>query len=129
VNPADKRLALPTEDHPLNYAEFEGVIPEGQYGAGAVLIWDAGTYRNATERDGHPVSIEDALEQGHVSVWLDGEKLRGGFTLTRMRRGKSEAWLLVKRRDEGADRRRKLIRTQPASVRSGRTIEEVAAEG
>ena len=129
VNPADKRLALPTEDHPLSYAEFEGMIPEGQYGAGAVLVWDAGTYRNATERDGHPVSMEDAVEQGHVSVWLDGEKLRGGFTLTRIRRGKNEAWLLVKRRDEGADRRRKPVRSQPASVRSGRTIEEIAAEG
>jgi DNA ligase D-like protein (predicted 3'-phosphoesterase) len=129
LNPADKQLALPTEDHPLDYAEFEGVIPEGQYGAGAVLVWDTGTYRNATERNGHPIPVEDAIEQGHASVWLNGEKLRGGFTLTRIRRGKNEAWLLIKGRDEGADRRRKPVRSQPASVRSGRTLEEVAAEG
>jgi len=74
------------------------------------------------------VAVEDAIERGHVSVWLDGEKLRGGFALTRIRRGKNEAWLLVKRRDEGADARRKPVRRQPASVLSGRMIEQIAAE-
>jgi DNA ligase D-like protein (predicted 3'-phosphoesterase) len=128
TNPKDKQLAVPTEDHPLDYAEFEGVIPEGEYGAGTVLVWDAGSYRNLTEAGDEPVSIEDALERGHVKVWLDGRKLHGGFALTRMRRGRNEAWLLVKLRDEGADARRKPVRSQPASVRSGRTIEEIAAE-
>ncbi len=128
LNPADKQLAMPTEDHPLDYADFEGVIPEGQYGAGTVLVWDAGTYRNLTERNGEPVPVAEAVEQGHVSVWLEGEKLRGGFALTRMRRGKNEAWLLVKKQDEGADRRRKPVRSQPESVRSGRTLEDIAEE-
>jgi DNA ligase D-like protein (predicted 3'-phosphoesterase) len=128
VDPQDKQLAIRTEDHPLEYADFEGVIPEGEYGAGPVLIWDAGSYRNLTERAGRPIAVEDAIERGHVAVWLDGEKLHGGFALTRMRRGQKEAWLLVKMRDEGADRRRKPVRSQPASVRSGRTIEEIAAE-
>jgi DNA ligase D-like protein (predicted 3'-phosphoesterase) len=128
VNPRDKQLAMPTEDHPLDYAEFEGVIAEGEYGAGPVLVWDTGSYRNLTERDGKPVPVEDAIDRGHVKVWLEGKKLRGGFALTRIRRGKSEAWLLVKMRDEGADARRKPVRRQPASVLSGRTIEEIAAE-
>lgn len=66
------------------------------------------------------------MESGHVTVWLEGEKLRGGYALTRIRRGKNEAWLLVKMRDEGADGRRKPVRSQPSS--SGRTIEEIAAE-
>jgi DNA ligase D-like protein (predicted 3'-phosphoesterase) len=129
TNPKDKQLAVPTEDHPLDYAEFEGVIPEGEYGAGAVIVWDAGTYRNLTEHDGKPVPVEQAIERGHVTVWLEGEKLHGGFALTRMRGGKNEAWLLVKRRDEGADARRKPVRSQPASVLSGRTIEEIAEAG
>jgi DNA ligase D-like protein (predicted 3'-phosphoesterase) len=128
TNPKDKQLAVPTEDHPLDYAEFEGVIPEGEYGAGTVLVWDTGTYRNLTEAGDEPVPVEDAVERGHVKVWLDGQKLRGGFALTRMRRGNNAAWLLVKLRDEGADARRKPVRSQPASVRSGRTIEEIAAE-
>src|SRR5918996_1690499 len=128
TDPRDRQLAVPTEDHPLDYEDFEGVIPEGEYGAGTVLVWDAGTYRNLSERDGQPVPIEDALEAAHAALWLDGEKLRGGYSLTRIRGGTNEAWLLVKMRDEGADARRKPLRTQPASVISGRTIEQIAAE-
>jgi DNA ligase D-like protein (predicted 3'-phosphoesterase) len=128
LNPADKQLAIPTEDHPLDYATFEGVIPEGQYGAGTVLVWDTGTYRNLTERNGKEVPVEQAIVGGHLSVWLDGQKLRGGFALTRFRGGKKEAWLLVKERDEAADARRKPVRSQPGSVLSGRTLAEVAAE-
>ena len=128
TNPKDKRLAMPTEDHPLEYADFEGVIPEGQYGAGPVIVWDAGTYRNRTERHGKPVPVERAVEEGHVAVWLEGSKLSGGFALTRIGRGGRERWLLVKMDDEGADARRKPVKSQPQSVVSGRSIEEVAAE-
>jgi DNA ligase D-like protein (predicted 3'-phosphoesterase) len=121
TDPREKRLAMPTEDHPLDYADFEGVIPEGEYGAGAVIVWDAGTYRNLGDEP-----VEQALERGHASVWLEGAKLRGGYALTRMGRGKRERWLLVKMDDEGADRRRNPVSTQPESVVSGRTIEDVA---
>ncbi|MGZ4248415.1 MAG: DNA polymerase ligase N-terminal domain-containing protein [Solirubrobacteraceae bacterium] len=83
TNPREKRLATRVEDHPLDYAEFEGVIPRGQYGAGAVIVWDTGTYRNRTKRDGAEVPIDQALEEGHIVVELCGHKLRGGYALTR----------------------------------------------
>ena len=128
TNPKDKRLAMPTEDHPLDYADYEGVIPEGQYGAGPVIVWDAGTYRNRTEQDGKAVPVEQAVEEGHVTVWLEGRKLRGGYALTRIGKGSRGRWLLVKMADEEADARRKPTKSQPESVVSGRTVEEVAAE-
>ncbi|PKL63141.1 MAG: DNA ligase [Methanomicrobiales archaeon HGW-Methanomicrobiales-2] len=127
VDPKEKRLALPTEDHPLDYAGFEGVIPAGSYGAGAVLVWDRGTYRNLTEKEGREVGVAEAARRGHVSVWLEGEKVRGGYALTRFRTGKGEAWLLVKMNDAGADPGRNPVETEPRSVVSGRTIEEILA--
>jgi DNA ligase D-like protein (predicted 3'-phosphoesterase) len=130
TDPRDKRLAMPTEDHPLDYYDFEGVIPEKQYGAGPVIVWDAGTYRNLTEEDGREVAVEEAVDAGHVKVWLEGQKLRGGYSLRRTRIGRDERekWLMVKLKDEEADARRNPVSTQPESVKSGRAIEEVAAE-
>jgi ATP-dependent DNA ligase len=104
------------------------VIPDGQYGAGPVIVWDAGTYRNRTEQDGKPVPVERAVEEGHVTVWLEGRKLRGGYALTRIGKGSRGRWLLVKMDDEEADARRKPVKSQPESVRSGRTIQQVGAE-
>ena len=121
LDPREKRLAMPTEDHPLAYGDFEGVIPEGQYGAGEVIVWDTGTYRVLGDE-----AAADALEAGHLSFWLEGEKLRGGYALTRMGGGGRERWLLVKKDDEGADRRRNPVSTQPESVRSGKTVEQLA---
>ena len=125
TDPRDKRLAMSTEDHPLDYGGFEGVIPEGQYGAGAVIVWDTGPYRNLTEKDGQEVPVEDALRDGHAVVWLEGRKLRGGYALTRIGNGERERWLLVKRKDEEADARRNPVKTEPESVLSGKTVEEV----
>jgi DNA ligase D-like protein (predicted 3'-phosphoesterase) len=126
TDPRDKRMAVPTEDHPLDYIDFEGVIPEGNYGAGPVIVWDAGTYRNMTRKDDEEIGIEDALDRGHVVVWLEGEKLRGGYALTRVAKGKDERWLLVKMKDEAADARRRPTSSEPASVLSGKTVEEIA---
>jgi DNA ligase D-like protein (predicted 3'-phosphoesterase) len=128
LNPKDKRLAVQTEDHPLDYADFEGVIPEGEYGAGAVIVWDRGTYRNLTELDGQEVPTEQAIEAGHVKFWLEGEKLRGGFALTRVGGGRRPWWLLVKMVDGAADPHLDPVREEPRSVISGRTIEELAAQ-
>jgi DNA ligase D-like protein (predicted 3'-phosphoesterase) len=128
TNPKDKRLAMPTEDHPLEYATFEGVIPEGEYGAGRIIVWDTGAYRNVADHDGKAVSMEQAVRNGRVRVWLEGKKLRRGFALTRIGKGKTSRWLLVKKEDEEADAKTDLLRRAPESVQSGRTIEEMAAE-
>jgi DNA ligase D-like protein (predicted 3'-phosphoesterase) len=120
TNPKDKRMARRTEDHPLEYAAFEGVIPEGEYGAGGVIVGDRGTYANATKYE-----MTKGLDRGHLSVRLHGEKLRGGYALTRIRDGKDETWLLIKRKDEDADARRKPVRSQPESVLSGRTLDDL----
>jgi DNA ligase D-like protein (predicted 3'-phosphoesterase) len=125
TDPRDKRLAMRVEDHPLDYGDFEGVIPEGSYGAGTVIVWDTGSYRNLTRRDGVEVPMAEALENGHAVVWLEGRKLRGGYALTRTGGGAKEKWLLVKKRDEQADARRNPVSTQPESVLSGKTIEEM----
>jgi len=128
TDPSEKRLAIPTEDHPMEYADFEGVIAEGQYGAGTVMVWDKGTYRNLQEDKEEPVSMKESLENGHAEVWLEGEKICGGYALVRFREGKEPQWLLVKMDDDKADARRKPVSTEPKSVLSGRTIEEIAKE-
>lgn len=129
TDPSEKRLAIPTEDHPLAYADFEGLIPEDEYGGGAVLVWDAGPYRNLkTDDSGEPVPLADQIEDGHLTVWLEGEKVRGGYALTRTFRGDDERWLLVKMDDEGADARRNPVSTEPDSVLTGRSVEEIRKE-
>jgi bifunctional non-homologous end joining protein LigD len=130
TDPRAKRLAMRTEDHPLDYLDFEGAIPAGEYGGGQVIVWDTGTYRNLTERRGAAVPAAEAVDHGHIKFWLDGERLHGGFALTRTGGDDGrERWILIKLADEGADTRRDPVRTKTASVRSGRTIEEIAQEG
>jgi len=124
TDPSTKRLAVPTEDHPIDYIDFEGVIPEGSYGAGTVMVWDRGTYENINDEDGK-TSMDGAIDEGHVKFWLKGEKLRGGYALIRTGKGKDGRWLLVKMDDEEADARRNPISTEPRSVLSGRTMKEI----
>ena len=112
TNPKDKRLAIETEDHPLEYASFEGVIPEGQYGAGSVIVWDTGSYVNISKKDGQDITLAQALENGHSAFWLEGKKLSGGYALTKTSRG----WILVKMRDEKADASRDILKESPGSV-------------
>lgn len=130
TDPSDKRLAVPTEDHPLEYAEFEGTIPEEEYGGGSVIVWDAGRYTNLEhDDDGNPVPVEDQLDDGHATVWLHGEKIRGGYAFIRTDMGDEERWLLVKMDDEEADARRNPVSTERRSVISDRTIDDLADEG
>jgi DNA ligase D-like protein (predicted 3'-phosphoesterase) len=119
TDPREKRLAVEVEDHSLDYADYEGRIGEG-YGAGRVIVWDAGTWRPLTDGP-----AGEALDNGHLSFWLEGEKLRGGWTLQRTSAGEKPQWLLIKRRDEGADARRNPVTSQPESVLSGRTIDDL----
>ncbi len=124
TDPREKRLAVEVEDHALEYGDFEGIIGRGIYGAGAVIVWDAGTYRTLDEER----TMAQALQAGHAKFWLDGEKLTGGWTLQRTHQGAKPQWLLIKRRDDGADARRNPETAQPQSVKTGRTIEQVAKE-
>jgi DNA ligase D-like protein (predicted 3'-phosphoesterase) len=124
TDPREKRLAVEVEDHPLEYGNFEGRIAEGNYGAGAVIVWDTGTYRNLDEDR----SMAEAIEAGHVKIWLEGQKLQGGWTLQRTRTQSKPQWLLIKRRDETADARRNPESSQPESVKTGRTVQQVAKE-
>jgi bifunctional non-homologous end joining protein LigD len=116
MDPADKRLAVHVEDHPLSYASFAGTIPEGSYGAGEVSIWDRGTY----EPDGGEDRFLDGLRAGKVEFTLHGEKLNGRFALVRMAgRGRKDNWLLIKMRDEHA--KTAMSRNQPTRSKSSPT--------
>ncbi|HET9555112.1 MAG TPA: DNA polymerase ligase N-terminal domain-containing protein, partial [Anaeromyxobacteraceae bacterium] len=117
ADPGEKRMAVEVEDHPIEYADFEGVIPAGNYGAGPVIVWDKGWWR--------PVEDPDAgYDKGKLLFELGGYKLRGEWTLVRTRSAKE--WLLMKHRDAFADPGGKRP-VSPASVFSGRTLEEVAS--
>src|SRR6185369_10206820 len=99
LDPSVKRLAIMVEDHPLAYKDFEGVIPEGNYGAGSVIIWDRGTYRHPLARDEHENEqlLLAGLKKGDLKFILEGEKLRGEFALVRTRKDE-RSWLLVKKK-------------------------------
>ncbi|MEP6680883.1 MAG: DNA ligase D [Chloroflexota bacterium] len=121
LNPAERRLAMRTEDHPVEYFDFEGIIPRGEYGAGDVIVWDWGTYE-AEETD-NPAR---ALAAGELKFRLSGEKLRGRFTIVRTDRDDGrERWLLMHKADEDADRKWD-VDALPLSVKSGRTNDDVA---
>ncbi len=124
TDPRQKRLAVQVADHALGYGNFEGVLGAG-YGAGAVIVWDRGTWE-MLDPDASPA---EARRAGHIGFRLHGEKLRGGYTLQRTRAGAKPQWLLIKRDDDGADARRNPVSTQPESVKSGRTIEELLEAG
>ncbi|HVT03426.1 MAG TPA: DNA polymerase ligase N-terminal domain-containing protein [Thermoanaerobaculia bacterium] len=125
-DPAVKRLAMMTEDHPFDYASFEGVIPEGNYGAGKVIIWDHGTWKFIEPGD-DPVK---ALKGGKLTFQLDGYKMKGEWALVRIR-GKSpkgNEWLLLKHRDGYATEKLDVTEVAPNSVVSGKDIEEIGPE-
>lgn len=124
LDPADKRLAVEVEDHPLDYGDFEGTIPKGQYGGGTVLLWDRGYW----EAD----DPENGFRKGDLKFTLDGDKLHGGWVLVRMRHdrtgGKRTDWLLIKHRDEFArEGKANDILGQDTSVASGRSMDQIAA--
>ncbi len=128
LDPHDRRLAARTEDHPLDYGSFEGTIPKGEYGGGTVLLWDRGTW----EPEGDP---HEMLRKGDLKFTLHGDKLRGSWVLVRMKprpdRGDKEEWLLIKHRDDEAVESdgQRVLADRPASVASGRSLEEIAAAG
>ena len=124
LNPADKRLAVEVEDHPLDYGDFEGTIPKGEYGGGTVMLWDRGFWTPEGTKD-----VDAALRKGELKFTLAGEKLRGSFVLVRLKRdrerGKRNNWLLIKHRDEFASEDD--VGEQDKSVASKRSMEQIAA--
>ncbi|ODR88711.1 DNA ligase D [Sinorhizobium alkalisoli] len=122
LNPADKRLAVETEDHPLDYVDFEGVIPEGEYGGGPMIVWDTGVWAPMED-------VDESLRKGAFKFRLAGEKLKGGWMLARLKPKPGEEekrnWLLFKERDPAADASMDILAARPESVKSGRRIEEL----
>lgn len=112
LNPKDKRLAVLVEDHPLDYANFEGIIPEG-YGAGTVMVWDHGTVEG---------NLEEGLRGGHMSFTLHGKKLKGEWSLVQLKGGKN--WLLMKKAD-GFASEKDVLAEKPDSALTGRSLEEI----
>lgn len=129
LNPTIKRLAIMVEDHPFDYKDFEGIIPEGNYGAGTVMIWDEGTYITPTSTNKKEIEKEmrKGLAKGHVDIILQGKKLKGQFTLIRTARENAEnSWLLFKKKDSFSSTAD--ITQKSDSAKTGRTMEEIAEE-
>jgi bifunctional non-homologous end joining protein LigD len=133
LDPAQKRLAVQVEDHPLDYAMFEGLIPKGEYGGGTVLLWDKGTWAPQTDHG----TTKAMLAKGNLKFYLRGEKLHGKFALVRIRdrtvprdRDEGRNWLLIKERDEEArpESQVDITASRAESVATGRSLEEVAAD-
>jgi bifunctional non-homologous end joining protein LigD len=120
LDPAEKRLAMMVEDHPIEYGSFEGVIPKGNYGAGSVMLWDLGTYELLGD-----ASAEEQLARGDFKFRLHGEKITGEFAIVRMKRGKGNEWLLLKKKDAAAQPGWN-TEEHAVSVLTGRTQEEIA---
>lgn len=130
TDPKVKRMAIPTEDHPIAYADFEGTIPKDQYGGGTVMIWDKGTFKNIKkDKDGNSIDLKKAYEMGTLEFELEGDKLAGGYALIKMKSGNMKGnWLLVKMKDDKADARRNPVNTETKSVVSNRTMNQIAKE-
>jgi bifunctional non-homologous end joining protein LigD len=123
-DPRVKRLAMETEPHPMDYNQFEGVIPEGEYGGGTVMIWDRGVWAPVADgRLGQESDVDRQLAKGELKLLLLGKKLSGSWTLVRTRGARQ--WLLIKHRDEYASAE-DLTETHPRSIVSGRTLAEIA---
>ena len=130
MDPSVKHLAMRVEDHPLDYRNFEGIIPKGNYGAGEVIVWDRGYYTapGVTDLKENEKVLEEGLKKGDLKFILHGEKLKGEFALVHMRSAKQDnAWLLIKKKDEYATK--KDILKEDESVISGKTIEDLKKDG
>lgn len=105
MNPEDKRLAIMVENHPYDYKDFEGTIPEGNYGAGNVIVWDNGTYTLADEQYKGEIEsqLKDDLQKGLLSFILNGKKLKGEFALVKLKIKQKNAWILIKKKDKYAN--------------------------
>jgi len=125
LNPEDKRLAMMVEDHPYDYRTFEGIIPEGNYGAGTVIVWDEGTYESldgGTKKEQEKILLQQ-LKKGSLKFKMNGKKLKGEFALIKLKNAENNSWLLIKHRDKYA--KESDITKKDKSVVSGKTIQAI----
>ncbi len=121
INPSDKRLAIQVEDHPLEYKDFEGVIPSGEYGGGTVMVWDCGSYELLEEKD-----PQKSIQEGGIRFRLHGKKLQGRFALIKTQYQKNRnAWLLIKENDTFARRGYEIVKEQVKSCKTGLNLGEI----
>lgn len=125
MNPKEKHLAIETPDHPLNYQNFEGIIPQGSYGAGSVIVWDKGTFKNLRDK-----SLSQSIEEGKVEIFLNGKKLKGTFTLVKTKyQNNSKNWLFIKVKDEYSTKNNEIKsradKLKEKSVLSDKTLEQL----
>jgi bifunctional non-homologous end joining protein LigD len=130
LDPSVKRLAIQVEDHPIEYNEFEGTIPEGEYGGGTVMVWDKGTYTAAGDGHDPEEALREGYRKGDLKFVLHGKRLKGSWVLVRTQgwgdRSRQNQWLLIKHRDDHADPDADPMAEYRTSVKSGRTMEEIA---
>lgn len=126
-NPVEKRLAVQTEDHPFDYAYFEGVIPEGNYGAGGVMVWDIGTYTLLKKNNQRLLKPRDYLKAGQIEIVLNGKKLQGGYVLVKLKKQSvKKNWLLIKMSDEYVKAKKRI---NNRSALSNRTMKQIMQAG
>ena len=130
VDPADKRLAMEVEDHPIEYNTFEGTIPKAEYGGGTVLLWDRGEYLpdEAEAEEDHETAVRNGLAEGKLSFTLKGERLKGSYALIRTDGGAKPKWLVIKHKDRFAKPGFDITAAWETSVESGRSLEEIATD-
>lgn len=127
LDPSVKRLAIQTDDHPMEYGDFEGIIPQGSYGAGTVMVWDIGSYENIKTKNGQLVPMGQCLKDGHIEVNIHGEKITGDFALIRTHgMGAKNSWLLIKMQDKYASTKKDPVKTRNKSALSGKTMNQIA---
>jgi bifunctional non-homologous end joining protein LigD len=128
MNPEEKKLAMKVEDHPLDYRDFEGIIPEGNYGAGTVMLWDEGVYHvpDETRREEIQKAVHQGLAKGDLKLFLMGHKLRGVFKLIKIKSDEENAWLMMKYDDQYVTEGDVL--EQERSVKSGLSMDEIRSE-
>ena len=126
LDPKVKRLAMHVEDHPYDYRTFEGTIPEGEYGAGEVIVWDEGTYHaiGTNDKEESEKILREGYEKGDFKFYLEGQKLQGEFVLVKMKNRGEKQWLLIKHKDKFVSTEDILL--DERSVLSDRTLEDVA---
>ena len=126
----ERRLAMPTDDHPMEYTDFEGIIPEGHYGGGTVMVWDIGTYENIKKKNGKSISMDEARKQGSIEVFLKGKKIWGPYAIIKTNLGDKPSWIVLKMKKKIVVSQKRPIKKvrKDVSALTGRTLKQIATD-